>query len=97
VNTLNLVGPKTSGIPSVPAKPVPGIEERLHLQKFDSDVQLKIMECCQKEDAARRRAPFVFGQARINFGVDNPEGQPTPKKPLPVLPPRQMGYQSAPL
>ena len=37
----------------------------------------------------------LFWMTRIFFGVDTPEGPP-PQKPLPVPPPKQKGYQSAP-
>jgi hypothetical protein len=39
---------------------------------------------------------FFVWKARILFGVDTPEGPPTPQTPLPVLPPRQRGYHSNP-
>ena len=37
---------------------------------------------------------YFFG--RHVFGVGTPEGPPTPQTPLPVPPPRQIGYQSTP-
>ena len=38
----------------------------------------------------------LFWKARLLFGVNTPEGPPTPLTPLPVTPPGQKGYQSAP-
>jgi len=42
-----------------------------------------------------QEAVFLFGMARILFGVDTPEGLPPPQTSLPVPPPKQKGYQSA--
>jgi len=48
-------------------------------------------------DTCRQKVMILEASwARVIFGVDTPEGPPTPKTPLPVLPPRQKGYQPAP-